>query len=456
MTVTGVSRGLRRAAVHVRGRLDVVTVMSLYVFLLVAVPSRFVIGPLGGAGAPSLLLGVGCLLWWFWFRLRGIPIAPHDRAPVRAAAGFFAVAAAASYVAACVRPITGTELGLATLTLINVAGWLGALLLSHDGLISRARMRSLLGRLVLAGAALAALGLIQFVTDRSWVDQVAIPGLTANNDFVYDAATREGFTRPSGTAVHPLEFGGVLAMTLPLAVAWSVSNRGAGALRRWTPSALILIAVALSNSRSALVCAVVGLVVVVFALDREARRLALAGLTLVGVGVFLLVPGMLGTVLGLFTGIGSDSSARSRLKSYSVAAEYAEHSVLFGRGLGTFLPQYRIFDNEYLLLLVEAGIVGLASVLVLISTAIWVGLRMRKDTGDPWSGLMIQALVGSVAAGAASLALFDAFSFPMVPGLLFLFIGLIGSMAGSAVRTSGSSSLLPRRPGVAVNESQMA
>jgi O-antigen ligase len=432
VTVIGLPRRLRRAAVRVRGRLDVVTVLSLYVVLLVAVPSRFVVGPLGGAGAPSLLLGVCCLLWWFWFRLRGVPVAPHGPAPVRVAAGFLAAAAAASYIAACIRPINGTELGIATLALINIAGWLGALLLSHDGLISDARMRVLLGRLVLLGAALAVLGLIQFATHRSWVDQITIPGLTENNSFVFGAQTREGFTRPSGTAIHPLEFGGVLAMTLPLAVASSVSNRAAGAVRRWSPPILILIAVALSNSRSAFVCAAVGLAVVVFALDREARRLALAGLTLVGVGVFLLVPGMLGSILGLFTGIGSDSSARSRFDSYSIAAAYAEHSALFGRGLGTFLPRYRIFDNEYLLLLVELGLVGLLSFIVLIGTAIWVGIRMRKAEADPSNGLMIQALVGSVAAGAASLALFDAFSFPMVPGLLFLLIGLIGSMHGSA------------------------
>jgi O-antigen ligase len=316
-------------------------------------------------------------------------------------------------------------------------------------------MRLILGRLVFAGSALAALGLIQFATHRSWVDQITIPGLAGNIEAVYGAQTREGFTRPSGTAIHPIEFGSVLAMTLPLAVAWSVTTRTVGALRRWIPPVLILIAVALSNSRSALVCAGVGLVVVMFALDRAARRLALAGLALVGVGVFVMVPGMVGTVLGLFTGIGSDSSARSRLDSYSVATAYAEHSPLFGRGLGTFLPRYRIFDNEYLLLLVEVGIVGLLSVLVLICTSIWVGLRMRRDAAEPWNRLMVQALAGSVAAGAASLALFDAFSFPMVPGLLFLLMGLIGSMAGSATPRSVSSSPLPFQRGVAVDKSQL-
>ena len=429
------SQRLRRVAVRVRGRLDVVTVLSLYVFLLVAVPSRFVIGPLGGAGAPSLVLGVACFLWWTWFKMRGTPMVSGGSPPIRAAAGFFAAATAASYIAACLRPIDASELNLATLALINVAGWLGALLLSNDGLIPHDRMRVLFGRLVLAGAAMAVLGLIQFATHRSWVDQIAIPGLTGHNDAVYGAQSREGFTRPSGTAIHPLEFGGVLAMTLPLAVAWSVNNRTLGAIR-WTPPVLILIAVALSNSRSAIVCAAVGLVIIVFALDKEARRLALVGLTLVGVGVFLVVPGMMGTVLGLFTGISNDSSAQSRFASYSVASAYAEHSALFGRGLGTFLPRYRIFDNEYLLLLVEVGIVGLLSALALICTSIWVGIRIAKVSLDSSNRLMAHSLVASVVAGATSLALFDAFSFPMAPGLLFLLMGLIGSMNGSQAAPS--------------------
>jgi O-antigen ligase len=283
---------------------------------------------------------------------------------------------------------------------------------------------------------MAVLGLIQFATHQSWVDQITIPGLTAHIDAVSGAQSRGGFTRPSGTAIHPLEFGGVLAMALPLAVAWSVNNRTIGAIRRWTPPVLILIAVALSNSRSAIVCAAVGLVIIVFALDREARRIALVGLTLIGVGVFLVVPGMVGTVLGLFTGISNDSSAQSRFDSYSVASAYAQHSALFGRGLGTFLPRYRIFDNEYLLLLVEVGIVGLLSVLALICTSIWIGNRTGKTTLNPSHRLMAYSLVAGVVAGATSLALFDAFSFPMVPGLLFLIMGLIGSMNGSQAAPS--------------------
>jgi O-antigen ligase len=137
-------------------------------------------------------------------------------------------------------------------------------------------------------------------------------------------------------------------------------------------------------------------------------------------------------MLGLFTGIGTDSSAQSRFSSYSVALAYAEQSVLFGRGLGTFLPRYRIFDNQYLLLFVEIGVIGLVSVLALIFTAAWVGLRSSASSVGSQSRLMTQGLVGGVLAGAISLALFDSFSFPMVPGLFFLLIGLIGAARRNA------------------------
>jgi hypothetical protein len=52
---------------------------------------------------------------------------------------------------------------------------------------------------------------------------------------------------------------------------------------------------------------------------------------------------------------------------------------------------------------------------------------------------MIQGLVGGVLGGGTSLALFDALSFPMVPGLLFLLIGLIG-----AARRNVDMSLITR------------
>ena len=72
--------------------------------------------------------------------------------------------------------------------------------------------------LVVAVAVMAVVGLLQF---RSGIDLAElvnrIPGLHENADLV-SIQDREGFRRPAGTATHPIEFGCVIAMALPLAL----------------------------------------------------------------------------------------------------------------------------------------------------------------------------------------------------------------------------------------------
>jgi O-antigen ligase len=264
-----------------------------------------------------------------------------------------------------------------------------------------------------------------------WIDRISIPGLSLNNG-PYGTLSREGFTRPSGTATHAIEFGVVLTMLLPIALAraaWQSLHGGVNSfLSRWVPPAVIVTAIALSVSRSALVGAVVGVAIVILRLAPRMRALALAGAGIVGIVVFVTVPGMLGSVLGLFTGIGTDTSAQSRIDSYAVALPYIAHAPLFGRGMATFLPRYRIFDNQYLLSTVEIGIIGTTLLLAMFIGAIIAGHRVGRIAPDADIGLMAQGLAGGIAAGAISFALFDALSFPMVPGLLFLFIGLVGAL----------------------------
>ena len=440
MTATVVRGVAERTRIGQPG-LDGTSLLTAYLLLVLVIPSRFVVGPLGGAGSPALLFACGCLIFWAISRIRGLASPSVAVQPVRITAALLTCAVLASYVAACWRPGNDNEVSLATLALIGLAGWVGVLFLAHDEVNELDRFKTLLRRLTLGGTLLACFGLFQFLTDRVWVDEVAIPGLSVNN-VIYGVQVREGFTRPSGTAVHPIEFGVVLSMLLPLAVAYAATPRPASAtanfaprITYWFPAMSIAIAVALSSSRSAFVCAASGLVVVIIRLSAEVRTLAMIGGAFLGAAIFVLVPGMIGTVLGLFTGISGDSSAQSRIGSYSIAADYIAPSPIVGRGLGTFLPRYRIFDNQYLLSAVEIGILGAVALLVLFVSGILAGNSAGRSAGQSELGLMSQGLAGSVAAGATSFALFDAFSFPMVPGLLFLLLGL----AGAARRLASAS-----------------
>lgn len=407
--------------------MDATTILTVYVVFLTAIPSQLVIGPLGGAGTPAQVMGLACLVWWTWERIRSSGATPGSAQPVRRVAVVWVIAILLAFVNAMLRPISQVESSTAILGLLSVSAWLGVLLVANDGIPSIRRLNRIVTILTWAGTFLALLGLLQFVTHQPFTNYIHVPGLTLNQQ-LYGSLSRDGFTRPSGTAVHPIEFGAVLTMILPFAIYRAVYSRDIGAIGRFMPSVAILSAVSVSISRSALLCAAVVVVVVLPTLHRAARIVLAAALVILSLLLFVLIPGLVGTISGLFSSISSDPSALSRTDSYGVAIEFIRQSPLFGRGLFTFLPAYRIFDNQYLLSLVEIGVFGLAALLALIGTAIYCAFCAGRSQAGTYAAPLGYAIGAGLASGATGLALFDGFSFPMVPGLLFLLLGLAGSV----------------------------
>lgn len=410
-----------------RGRPDVVVLLTGYLVLLLAIPSRLTFAPLGAAGSPAQLVGLLALAWWIFHQIqRTTPELPGTH-PVRRMFIVTACAFLASYIAAMTRTIDATEASSADLAMVAVAAWGGILLLTHDGVASWSRLIVLLRRVTMAGGALATLGVIQFVTGDLIVDKMSIPGLRANAG-LSDLALRNGFNRPAGTALHPIELGAVLAMILPIALTLALRDRDRNAIRRWFPVAAIALATVLSISRSALIASLTALIVLAVSWDRT-RRLV-GGIVLIGFGavVFLTVPGLLGSLVGLFTGIEGDSSAQSRSGSYEIAAEFIARAPVLGRGLFTFLPRYRILDNQYLGLLIDVGVVGLICFVGLVAAGVHCARAVRLASADPATQELGQSLVAAIVAGAVGFALFDGFSFPMAVGLFFLLLGSAGAM----------------------------
>lgn len=407
-------------------RFDAVNALTLFLILLIALPSRLTFAPLGGAGAPALVMGLACFAWWAYYQVQRIDTPPAGRQPVRTA--FLAVLACflISYVVAMTRAIDGAESSTADIGLISIFSWGGILLITNDGVRSRDRFEVLVRRLIFAGGAVATLGVVQFVTGEAWVDRISIPGLSVNTSLT-GVLERSGFNRPAGTAIHPIEFGAVITMILPIAINYALTDRTRGLCRRWYPVLAIALAVVLSISRSAIISAIVGIGVVAMAWTPSVRRWALLIITgFMGV-VCLTIPGLLGTLTGLFTGIGGDSSAQSRTGSYGLAAQFIERSPAFGRGFSTFLPKYRILDNQYLGLAIEVGAVGLLAVLGLFFVAGRCARRMRAAGTDRHTQQLGQSLAAAVCAGAVGLAFYDGFGFPTATGMLFLVLGLAGA-----------------------------
>lgn len=407
---------------------DIVTWLTLYAFVLYAIPSRLVIGPLGSAGAISMLLGLLSFGIWIVLHLaRSRPSLTPFAQPMRWALGVFMFCIGISYALAMSRPLTSDEISPADVALLSLLSWSGTLLLAHDGITTRARLETLVWRLAQLGGLLGLLGLAQFLLRASIVDLISIPGLSAASDAVL--FYRNGLVRPSGTAIHPIEFGAILTMLLPLAFHVALTHRSRAVWLRWFPVLTIVAAIGVSSSRSAYLGAAIVVIICAIGWTPLVRKrlfaVALGGIVLAAA----VMPRLLNSVVGLFASVDEDPSIASRTDSFSFAWAFIVENPLFGRGLGTFLPKYRIFDNQYLAMLVSIGFVGTAALVGIAIAAVAVMMRVyrtadaRSRTGD-----LAVSLTASILAGFVSLAFFDAFAFPMTMGTLFLILGIAGAL----------------------------
>lgn len=407
--------------------LDAVTVLTIYLVLLYVIPSDRTVGALGGAGSPAALFAILAGIWWCWYQLsRRNPTLDIGPRPVRIALFLFLGVALASYVVAMLRPLSPAEVSAADLGMLRLLALASVLLVASDGIPDRQRLVVFLRRLVLAGGLFAALGLLQFVTGQSFVQSISVPGLTSSQEFSA-VQGRSGFIRSAATAMSPLEYALVLSMILPLALTFALEDTNRARWRRWLPAVLIIVALALSGSRSAFLGLVAGVIVLFPSWSRPVRVRA-GWVALAGVGaVYLFVPGMVGTLRGLFVNISEDPSAASRTNSYDLVGEFIAGSPFLGRGFGTFLAPYLILDNQYLLTLVELGAIGLCALIGLVGAAAVTALGARRWAPDRLTRQLGLSLVASVVAGAILTAFFDAFSFRMAGGTLFLMMGVCGA-----------------------------
>ena len=88
-------------------------------------------------------------------------------------------------------------------------------------------------------------------------------------------------------------------------------------------------------------------------------------------------PGLLGAFFSLFQNAGQDSSVQWRTHDYATAKELISQHLWLGRGIGTwYAPKHEVFDNQYLLTLVDSGVIGLVAFV-----GIFVAAHLRRRAG---------------------------------------------------------------------------
>lgn len=439
-------------------RIDAATFLIVYCGLLLLVPSRLIVGPIGAAGTPASLWGMFGLLWWICACIAGQ--VTGLRSPIRWAIGLMVAAVMASYALAMahgwyappdVRQITDFVYGAVPPTageitekmmsaadrgLLALAGWVGIVLVASDGLRSWAQLDRLIKWIVRFATIVASLAIVQFFTGLD-IGNLAIPGLIANQDFgAVDA--RSILNRVSSTAIHPIEFGVVIAGIFPFALHRSIHN--VRSPLAWLPTVIMGVAIPMSVSRSAVIVLAVATAIIFMGWPWKWRRRALLILPIATVGLKASIPGLLGTVRALFTNLGNDPSTTGRTDDYMVVFDiFADHPWL-GRGLFTFVPQYyRTLDNQVLVTLLELGGIGFVVTIGVFFLAYLCARSARRRSSDEHRHLSL-AISASIAGVSLSYLTFDVWTFPMAAGLSFLLLGLSGATWRSSRQDSHAES----------------
>jgi hypothetical protein len=309
------------------------------------------------------------------------------------------------------------------LTLVGVYYAIVSIAHSRDSVLRLVRI------LVISAAICALFAMAERLTGFNVFRQLhsVVPVLEPNEYGLSQLLVRGG-RRVMGSAAHPIAFGTMLAMVLPFAIQIPLEEPRGIKRQLWFMTAgLILVGMLLTVSRTAFIGLVVSMVTLAIYRPRE-RGLLLASSCMLAFVVHMAFPGILRRFVEGFTPsyvlAREVGNAAGRLNDYPFMwAEFVKRP-LVGRGVGTFTPD-RFFhvDNQYLVFMVEMGMLGMIAALLLFASSAWTLLhRGGKLTG--LGGAIVIAAGAAVGVFALATATFDSFGFPQPTYLFFIVLAL--------------------------------
>jgi O-antigen ligase len=417
---------------------DATTFLAFFVVLQFVLPARLIMNglPLSLSAASLVALGLGAL--WLCTQLTTTLGAAKGRNPVRTMLFAYSCALLASYANTAFGFLPPDERAMGDHAMVTAFALICVGLAVCDGVRSRDRIYFLLRVIVVCGSFVAVVGILQYLASFDLTPLLRPPGMHFAS---FDASTgsRDGLTRAAGTTSNPLEFGVFCAMVLPLAI--HVGFRASATGRRprfwWTCVALIGGGLMFSVSRSAILGLIAAVIVLAIGWPPRRRKwMVVAGLGFLVV-IKLASPGLLRTFLSLFQNANKDDSVQWRTHDYQTAKELIAQHFWLGRGIGTwYAPKHEVFDNQYLLALVDSGVIGLVTMMGIFVTAVYAAVRVRvlwprsiADGGVAGSDRDLGlSLAASVVVVFPTFATFDFLAFPTVSALAFLLAGIAAAL----------------------------
>jgi O-antigen ligase len=297
------------------------------------------------------------------------------------------------------------------------------------GVLRPSEVRGFVRLVVALGALAALLTVVEFLTRENLfyllAKELAPPGTQVPADAgVIVAGGRPDVTGPGR---HGLAVSAMLAMTLPFALAGAAFADARRARLFFGVAGVIILAGCLATVRRSGVVLPFVAVSVLLALGGRRMVPAVALTVAVLALVPVLAPGAFHELALQFSGanVQTQRSIEGRTSDYSAVLPDLRAHALIGRGYGSYIARrYRFLDNQYILLTIETGFVGLvlylATVIAAAVRAVRLGLSRRRPAA--WIGL---AGAGSILAYLVANVLFDALAFPQAPYVFLLVVALV-------------------------------
>lgn len=423
-----------------RRQLTVLGLLVVFLALQFLIPSRLVIGGMGAAGRPSVAIGVMIAFLWVVAAIRPHQL-PSGMAPIRVVICGFVALQLFGYAIGVDRGPTPDELSSATMWLIFIVAMAGTALAASDGLHDRRDIDRMLQTLVGVAAVMALIGALQFFDIVDVTRYIRVPGLHLNADPIGISARGDGnFPRVASTANHYIEFGVVLALTLPIALHYALfSPRGRTRVWRWAAVGLIASGIPFSISRSAILTVLVAMSLLAVVWPWRQRYNA-AVIAVMATAVFHVVNrGVLGTIKGLFLNVDDDPSVQDRIARTDYVLDLWALRPWFGRGAGMVTPErYILLDNQLFMTLLAGGVLGLFGLAMLFFVPYLMARSIRLRASDQETRHLGQALAVTLPAAFMASGTFDSFSFSTFVGTMFIVFGAIGALhriAGISTRS---------------------
>jgi hypothetical protein len=261
---------------------------------------------------------------------------------------------------------------------------------------------------------------------------------------------RFGRLRVRGSAQHPIALGAALMMMVPLGFYLARRATTKAATWRWSFVSMVLAGAALATQSRTVVLMTAVMVLVGLLLRPQAMFRRWPLLLVLVVAVHFAAPRTLSGLWHAFhpkKGLLAEQQVRGgskgsgRIADVSPGLAFWQQKPIFGEGAGTSPVRgaieastarggdHIIFDDQYLRMLVEGGVVGFGALVWLLWGAVFkIGSAVKRASGR--AGDLLAACTASTAAYAAGIITYDSLAFVQVT-LLFFVVAALGLRARS-------------------------